>query len=311
MVRVARPSGRRPLDAALAYARRGWPVFPCHHPVPAGCSCGDAECGSPAKHPRVSGGLRSATTLGDQIRTWWSIWPRANVGIRTGTESGLVVIDIDPDHGGNESFDQLLAEHGPLPDAHTVRTGSGGRHFYFKHPGGTVQNDTGRRLGPGIDIRGDGGYIIAPPSRHRSRNTYTVVAHRRVVPDLPDWLLALIRPPRPQRPQPRATDGPVHNASAWARQALDGELNRLRTSVKGIRNDTLNRVAFRLGQIVGTGMLDEAEIEQILIDNALAVGLGEREAAATVRSGLTAGEAAPRGPRTRDNGADVADPPMG
>lgn len=292
--------GRRPIDAAVIYSRRGWAVFPCHYPVPGGCSCGQPDCGSPGKHPRVPGGFRSATTLHAQVRTWWSIWPRANVAIRTGRDSGLVVIDIDPEHGGDESLEALTTEQGPLPGVRTIQTGSGGRHFYFRHPGGEVRNDSGRRLGPGIDVRGDGGYVIAPPSRHASGSRYAVARHGGVIPEMPDWILALVQPPsRERRVEPMPTEGHIRDASAWARRALDGELSRLRTSVKGVRNETLNRVAFRLGQIIGAGALDEHEIEAILVDNAVSIGLGEREAAATVRSGLTAGESAPRGPRQR------------
>ncbi len=305
--------GRRPVDAAIIYGRRGWPVFPCHQPVGTRCSCGHSDCGSPGKHPKVPGGLRSATTLPAQVRTWWSIWPGSNVAIRTGRESGLVVIDIDPDHGGDESLDRLIVEHGDLPPVRTIRTGSGGHHFYFQHPGGLVQNDTSRRLGAGIDIRGDGGYVIAPPSRHVSGARYAVARHGGVIPELPDWLLARVQPPRRERrPEPERADAQIRDAGAWARRALDGEIQRLRTSVKGVRNETLNRVAFRLGQIIGTGALDEDEIEQVLVDNALSIGLGEREAVATVRSGITAGEKSPRGPQRRADDAevDIADPPF-
>src|SRR5581483_11533783 len=128
------PVGRRPIDAAIVYARRGWAVFPCHCPAPGGCSCGSQECSSPAKHPRVAGGLKSATTDEAQIREWWGRWPRANVAIRTGAVSGLVVVDIDPEHGGDTSLQALTGQHGDLGGVRTIRTGSGGRHLYFRHP---------------------------------------------------------------------------------------------------------------------------------------------------------------------------------
>ncbi|MEN3273440.1 MAG: putative primase/helicase, partial [Actinomycetota bacterium] len=162
--------GRRPVDAAVIYARRGWEVFPCHSPAKGSgaCTCAHVDCGSPAKHPRVKGGLNAATTDEDVIRRWWASWPSANVAIRTGAASGLVVVDIDPDHGGDRSLDALLSEHGPLPTGRTIRTGSGGRHLYFSHPGHSIPNDAGRRLGAGLDVRGDGGYVIAPPSVHAS-----------------------------------------------------------------------------------------------------------------------------------------------
>ena len=288
---------RRPIDAAIVYGRRGWPVFPCHGPSHGvgGCTCFRADCGSPAKHPRVSGGLNSATTDEALIRRWWSSWPAANVAIRTGQASGLVVLDVDPDHGGDESLAQVIEQHGPLPPGRTIQTGGGGRHLYFRHPGGVVRNDAGRKLGAGIDIRDDGGYVLAPPSRHVSGGRYAVVQRGGELPTLPGWLLAAVQPPEIERRPPATTSG-VRDASAWARSALDGELHRLQAAVEGTRNDTLNRVAYRLGQIVAAGCLDEAEVEAILVHAASSIGLGEREAVRTVHSGLTAGESNPRGP---------------
>lgn len=285
--------GRRPIDAAVVYARRGWPVFPCHAAAPvAGCSCGDHGCSSPGKHPRVRGGLHAASVDASTIRQWWARWPRANVGVRTGSASGLVVIDVDPGHGGDVTLDELEAVHGALPLGRTVRTGSGGRHLYFRHPGGVVRNDAGRVLGKGIDLRGDGGYVVAPPSRIAG-GAYAVIGHGGSIPDLPEWLLERLaeRDRRPER-EPSTVRAPT----AWARAALDGEVGRVRGAVEGTRNDTLNRVAYRLGQIVGAGALAEDDVERMLVNEAMAIGLGEREAVRTVRSGLTAGEARPRGP---------------
>jgi hypothetical protein len=287
------PSARRPIDAAIVYARRGWPVFPCHTAGPvAGCSCGGLDCASPGKHPRVRGGLHASSTEPGVIRGWWARWPRANVAVRTGSASGLVVVDIDPAHGGDDALAELTAVHGPMPSGRTVRTGSGGRHLYFRHPGGLVRNDAGRLLGRGIDIRGDGGYVVAPPSR-LGTGSYAVVAHAGTIPELPEWVLERLAE-RERRPAVQRRD--VQAPTAWARAAFDGEVDRVRTAVEGTRNDTLNRVAYRLGQIIGAGGLEEAEVEGALVSEAVAIGLGEREAIRTVRSGLLAGEATPRGP---------------
>lgn len=291
--------GRRPLDAALVYARRGWEVFPCHSPAkgPARCTCCRPDCSSPGKHPRVKGGLHAATRDEDVIGRWWASWPNANVAVRTGASSGLVVVDVDPAHGGDRSLDALLARHGPLPGCRTIRTGSGGCHFYFAHPGRPVANDAGSRLGAGIDVRGDGGYVIAPPSVHVSGRRYGVAVHGGEIPAMPEWLMQMLRPPEPEH-RTAATQGTVavEHGDAWARAAMDGELQRLRNATPGIRNNTLNRVSFRLGQIIGAGLLDQSEIEQALVNAALGVGLGEREAARTVQSGLSAGVELPRGP---------------
>jgi hypothetical protein len=287
------PIGRRPIDAAVVYARRGWPVFPCHSARPSsGCSCGTVECGSPGKHPRVRGGLHSSSTDASVIRGWWARWPRANVAVRTGEVSGLVVVDVDPGHGGDATLRELEAVHGDLPMTRTIRTASGGRHLYFRHPGGLVRNDAGRVLGRGVDLRGDGGYVIAPPSRGTA-GAYAVIASGGTIAELPEWCLErLAERSRPRPAVPRDVRAP----SAWANAALRGEIDRVRSAVEGTRNDTLNRVAYRLGQIVGAGALLERDVEGVLVDEAVALGLGEREAVRTVRSGLQAGEAAPRGP---------------
>lgn len=291
-------AGNRPIDAAVTYAKRGWPVFPCHSLArsPGGCSCGSPECGSVAKHPRIAGGLKSATTDQAQIERWWSRWPNANVAVRTGEVSRLVVIDIDPEHGGEDSLDRLIAAHGCLPAGRVVRTGSGGRHLYFRHPGVVVRNDAGRRLGPGLDIRGDGGYVIAPPSRHGCGGRYIVTGHGGVIPGLPDWLEHRLCPSAPKRAVPQRTWRPAGDTTKWARAAFQGELRRLEEAQPGMRNHTLNKVAYRLGQIIADGRLDEAEVEGALVGQAVSIGLSEREAAATVASGLSAGEESPRGP---------------
>ena len=306
---MSRGPNRQPIEAAVTYARRGWPVFPCHQPTPGacGCTCGHLDCGSPGKHPRVAGGLNAATTDESQIRRWWSQWPHSNVAIRTGAPSGLVVIDIDPDHSGDDSLEALLARHGALPEVRTIRTGGGGRHLYFSHPGDVVRNDAGRRLGAGIDVRGDGGYVIAPPSRHRNGRQYSIAANGGHLPELPDWLLRAIRPPAPSTSRTPLPSAP-RDSSAWTRAAVDGELARLRAAAEGTRNATLNRVAFRLGQIIGAGHLNEPDIEPLLIEHGIAIGLREREVVTTVHSGLRAGEGTPRGPTVSEVSADVPEP---
>jgi hypothetical protein len=247
------------------------------------------------------------------IRRWWANWPNANVAIRTGAASGLVVIDIDPDHGGDDTLRHLIDERGALPACRTVRTGSDGRHFYFTHPGFDVPNDTGRRLGPGIDIRGDGGYVIAPPSLHVSGSRYAVAAHGGEIVPPPAWLAELLKRPEPERQWTGTRAGvTVEHGDAWARAAIPAELQRLHDATPGIRNSTLNRVSFRLGQIIGAGLLDQGEIEQSLLQAGVGIGLGEREVARTVESGLTAGMDVPRGPMERvDPEIDAPGPSLG
>jgi hypothetical protein len=293
----------RPIDAALDYARRGWAVFPCHAPVAGGCSCGLPGCASPGKHPRVARGLHEATTDVVTIHGWWQRWPRANVAIRTGLGSGLVVIDVDPPHGGADSLAVLTAAHGPLPSEIAVRTGSGGAHLYLAHPGGQVRNSAGTRLGAGIDVRGDGGYVIAPPSVHANGDRYSwssLVAE--APPPVPDWLVEHLRPPAPRStPAPDLRFDPA-TATAWARRALEREVEFVRSAPLGQRNMTLNRAAFSLGQIVAGGGLNGAEVEALLPGSATQVGLDEREARRTITSGMTAGARQPRLPATHWDG---------
>jgi hypothetical protein len=111
-----------------------------------------------------------------EVQGWFSEWPTAGVGIVTGSISGLVVIDIDVRHGGDVALARLEQEHGHLPATLECCTGGGGCHLYFAHPGGLIRNKVG--LGPGIDLRGDGGYVVAPPSLHASGRRYAWVESR-------------------------------------------------------------------------------------------------------------------------------------
>jgi putative DNA primase/helicase len=181
------------LDAALSYASRGWHVFPCHTPTATGCSC-RRDCGRTGKHPRTKNGLKDATTNETTIRRWWKMWPQANIGIATGAGSGLVVLDNDTYKGGDESLSDLEQSYGPLSETVQQLTGGGGLQYFFAHPGTPVKNGV-ERLGPGLDIRGDGGYVIAPPSLHASGKRYAwELSHHpdeTVLVPLPPWLLAL------------------------------------------------------------------------------------------------------------------------
>jgi hypothetical protein len=151
-------------DAAIGYARRGWRVFPIW-PIRNGrCGCGES-CGHEGKHPvgrLVPHGVRDATTDQDIITRWWADTPDARVGVATGAVSGIIVLDVDGDDG-EASLAALEREHGPLPATATVLTGKG-RHLYFSHPGVLVPNRV--RVAAGLDVRGDGGYVVAPPSPH-------------------------------------------------------------------------------------------------------------------------------------------------
>ena len=180
-----------PLDAALYYAAHGLPVFPLHTIDESGiCSCAKPDCANPGKHPCTIHGLLDATTDASQVRRWWARDPTMNVGIRTGGDSHLVVVDIDPRHGGVASWGQLIAGHHFI-DTKEVETGGGGNHLFFRSDQ-PVLNSQGDRGGiaPGIDVRGEGGYVVAPPSTHVSGNRYVWSDGALETPTMPipDWL---------------------------------------------------------------------------------------------------------------------------
>jgi hypothetical protein len=179
------------LDAALEYAAAGFAVFPCHSPRNGGCSCGRPDCDDAAKHPRTLDGLKSATCDEAQVREWWRRWPDANIAIATGAASGLVALDVDVPKGGAGTLAELERKHGALPRTAQVLTGGGGYHYLFQHPGDGVRNSVGK-LGKGLDIRGDGGYVIAAPSIHISGRPYKWTRGLEQAPptELPAWLLA-------------------------------------------------------------------------------------------------------------------------
>jgi hypothetical protein len=286
------PSTFNTRAVALGLARRGWPVLPCHHPLEDGrCSCVDDACPSPGKHPRTRHGLHEATTDASVIRRWWRRVPESNIAVRTGAApagAGVVVIDIDPAHGGGDSLAELEHAHGPLPATLSAVTGGGGRHLWFSHPGIPVPNSAGR-LGSGIDVRGDGGYVLVSPSRHISGGRYRW--HEGPIAAMPLWLLARCLP---SKPCPTGRPTPPTHLDAWARAALDAETAAVRAAVEGTRNHTLNRAAFALGQLVGSGTLEEADVVEQLANAAAEAGLGAHEARTTIASGLRAGIATPR-----------------
>lgn len=161
------------LEHALEYATRGWAVFPAWGITNGVCDCGKPNCSSPGKHPIPRNGVKEASADAETVARWWRAYPNANIAIATGQPSGLVVLDVDVGGGkpGLESLVALEARHGDLPKSCTVRTGSKGLHIYMAAPNKPLRNSVGR-IAEAIDLRAEGGYVIAPPSRHISGNTY-------------------------------------------------------------------------------------------------------------------------------------------
>lgn len=208
------------LDYALRYADLGWHVFPVHSVRDGCCTCGDPDCARPGKHPireLVRDGLKSATTNPQKIAAWWAEAnaPWANVAVATGPKSGIWVLDIDTriEKQGEDSLETLTRKHGPLPDTAEAITGGGGRHLVFAWPEGHMIGNATNRLGPGLDVRGDGGYIVVEPSMHISGHPYYWEASGEPFASdathaAPEWLVHLVASgSSPETPPPLAGGG--------------------------------------------------------------------------------------------------------
>lgn len=223
------------LAVASDLAKRGYAVFPLHSPASGKpCDCNDLKCDSPAKHPRTKHGLADATTDTEKIGQWWGMWPHANIGVATGPDSGLVVLDIDPRHGGDEELVRLMRLNEPLPDGPAYETGSGGSHYWFRHPGFKITSRNG--VGPGIDVKGDGGYVIVPPSIHATGGSYEWYQDceiDRPLPEIPAWVMSLMQ---------RGDTG--HNGTAPIPEDVATDRNNTLTSLAGtLRNRGLGEAA--------------------------------------------------------------------
>jgi hypothetical protein len=170
-------TGLAKVETVQCYLARGWCVLPLR---------------PRDKRPLITWeSLQRTRPSAEQVADWFNRWPDANTGIVTGEISNLVVLDIDPQHGGDASLERLERRYGPLPVTIEATTGGGGRHLYFTHPGGLTHNRIG--LARGIDLRGDGGYIVAPPSIHPSGRPYAWAVGRSPedvgLAALPRWIL--------------------------------------------------------------------------------------------------------------------------
>ena len=186
------------IDAALQYAAAGIPVFPLHWIKQDGnCSCRlGAMCQARGKHPRIKNWGEEATTDPEKIKAWWLKAPSANIGIPMGEKSGLVALDVDTRHNGDQSLKEMLAELGDLPETVTATTGSGGKHFVFKYTEElALKNVVGFR--EGLDVRTQGGLIVAAPSMHASGSAYRWDAGKSPfdmpAAEMPKWLVEEIQ----------------------------------------------------------------------------------------------------------------------
>jgi hypothetical protein len=273
------------LEAALAYAAAGVPVFPLE---PRG------------KDPVTKRGFYDATTNPATIRRFWRA-PDRNIGIRTGALSGFWILDIDP--GGEDEIRRLEEVHGALPPTRQVRTGRGGRHLWFEYTG-PIQCSAGR-IALNVDVRADGGYCIAPPSIHETGRRYQWLTNPTATLAIaPDWLFALTRKPKPmisERAQvrvPRSSTGSTCTSGAYGNAALSAEAAALAATLPGKRNHALNHAAYVLFQLVAGGELDDQAVTRRLLDACRVNGLinddGLASVEKTISSGARAGLQYPR-----------------
>lgn len=300
---------------AMRMARAGLTVFPCDWKAK------PDNQSSPTKRPLVLHWKEDATDDPEQILKWWRRWPNALVGLPVGAH-GLIVIDADR-HGGPDGvadFERLAADRG-LPPGPLVETLSGGRHYYFTQPTSkTLGNSEGALKKRGINIRGAGGYVIAPGTSWINGDSYRDIGPQTVadafeadsIPELPSWIIALLEPrpepiaaPSKQRPPSPASD---RREEAYARAALDAECAEVATTGQGSRNNALNKAAFAAGTMIGAGWIGRCECESALLAAAAACGLKGWEARATIKSGLNAGEKKPREPLAENEIAEFLNP---
>jgi len=223
---------------AEMYIKRGWHVIPLHFPENGKCSCRRSNCSSPAKHPMTKRGHKDASSDLTHIRSWWSKWPQANIGIVTGSASNIVVLDIDPRHGGDHELKLLEEANENLSLESSVITGGGGSHYYF-HSSDFLKNRT--NIKPGIDLRAEGGFIVAPPSIHISGQPYQWLnASEFEIPTIPSWLLAIL--------------------STKEKKQYSKQLNPDQTIQEGRRNDTLASLA---------GLLRKHNLDRSMIQKCL------------------------------------------
>jgi hypothetical protein len=283
-------------EAALVWARLGLPVFPLFEVFEGRCACRRPDCTGArrGKHPRVLGGLTAATLDVTTICKWWSWWPESNIGIRTGSPS-IVAIDLDTAPAAAALLERVDGRDlGGLLTA----TGRGYQLWYLAPDVDDVPNATTLGGIEGLDVRGRGGYVVAPPSLHYSGAEYRIV--RGELTALSSFLHVQLRArPRAAAPQTDARAPCKGEGTPFGLAALRRECAELRTTAEGSRNRKLNLVAYLAGRLVAGGELSEAYAAAQIGPAAREAGLESTEISGrdgqggTLWSGLRAGQRSP------------------
>ncbi len=262
----------RLIEEISIYCERGWFIHPLNN----------------KKRPLLTDWQNKATSSLDVFRKWINEWPWANVGIVTGPVSNVLVLDVD----GLEGTNSLRGLY--LPESPTVVTARG-HHYYFKFPKELHNTPTTRAgLLPGIDTRGRGGYITAPPSVHESGHLY-YWSNRLIgeLPEPPNWLITRLSPPvKTSYKKPTITFR--KQGSRYACTALIKESEAVAMATIGTRNSRLNKAAFSMGTLIAAGTISIELVADNLASAAMRAGLKCGEIEKTLHSGLSAGMKYPR-----------------
>jgi hypothetical protein len=262
------------LDAVLRYAAAGVPVFPCNPMSKRPCLAKE-EGGQ---------GYKDATTDEAMLRVWWSRWPNAMIGMPTGSITGYAVFDVDVKEGVNG---YAALQKARLPqNTPQAATPSGGLHLYYQANGVKIKSASGgvleKEFGPGLDTRGEGGYVILPPSVASSGKAYRWNNNFKMADALPvpPHLLKLVA-----KDQSRPLTGSLADA-----------IKAIAAASPGHRHGELNKQAFLVGQLIANGRVDEEQARAALIEAGIAAMGASRagEVERTVADGLAAGKASPQ-----------------
>ena len=263
------PAGLTLEAAALGYMRRGWPVFVLGRSKRPVANCPACKTAGPGHHSAGCGcltchGFHAATTSPARLAAMLAAVPRGLMAIRTGTVSGLAVVDIDPRNGGQ--LDPTLM----APTA-AVATGGGGWHLYYRHPGGPLLAALPGRAG--VDIKADGGYVVAPPSVHPGTGRPYRWAGGRPVSEMPPALAAALTPP-PAADRPAPLSGPVPTRRGGGISSppalLAALLRAVETAPEGRRRVTLYGAARGVARMTAAGAITEADARAALAAAGLA-----------------------------------------
>ena len=285
------------IEAALRYAARGLAVFP----VPPGTKK------SHKSETHSNGRKWGMTRDAEEIRRDFTQWPNAGIGLPTGAVNKIIVVETDTvtGHGvdGDAALRAIEAKYGPLPITLEAISPSGSIHRYFRHPRDGIRiKNSASEIAAGIDVRGDGGMVVAPPSV-RSDGAYRWLNRKRIAP-MPAWLVELTKDKPPTISQRAAVRVPISHCPAYGMAALKGEIAALCNAPDGQRNHALNTASFNLHQLVAVGQLNGPDVERELITACEINGLmadrkngGPAGVIATIKSGARAGLQNPRGRR--------------